>query len=133
MNALTDQFDAPTAAAPDTGEMGRTFTFGGIKLNQFSWVHAMAFWRLVGTPVSNIERAVILLYLLTQDDRTVNAVRTRDEEDDFRLKAIKWAQAQGLGKGVFNKEAMEIAAAIEKDLDKAQSVEPDSAGGAGNG
>lgn len=129
MNDLTDQFDA----APDTGEMGRTFSFRGVPLKRASWHHRMAWWRIApANQFAKLERAVTLLYMLTLDARAVSAATEKADEDKIRFDAIAWAENLGLNDPKFRDDALAKMEQIENDVQQAASVEPNAPPTPGN-
>ena len=91
-----------------------------------SFAHRIAFYRIKQGDVSQLESDALFLYILTKKAVELDLVRGEKRESEFRLAACEWAEKQNIA------EIMAVARAINEDLDKAASVEPDTKDAPGN-
>ena len=114
----------PEDTAPAESQHGRAFFFNGQELQPFSFLHRAAFYRITrGEGVSAFEEAYILLYLLTKDRRTADAVRDSAQIAAFREQAGLWAET-AMPTPAMQTEAFATVSAVWEDLTAADAIHP---------
>lgn len=134
MNDVPDPSEAAEAALAtakgDNGQVGTARQFQGKPLNPFSLHHYEAYGRLTFDGISVRESAALCVFLCHKTGREASALRTEKQLADFRFDAGEWAMTIGAPNPVVVKELCELKDAILSDIEQAESIKPDTKGGA---